>query len=54
MNKFWERFFYLLAYISQGSSYVSPKVYAIMHWMHHAYADTEKDPHSPRFDVELE
>jgi stearoyl-CoA desaturase (delta-9 desaturase) len=50
MSKFWERFFYLLAYIGQGSSYISPRVYAIMHRMHHAYTDTEKDPHSPMFD----
>src|SRR6185503_15433894 len=50
MSKFWERFFYLLAYITQGSSYVSPRVYAIMHRMHHAYADTHKDPHSPQND----
>src|ERR1051325_4489576 len=53
MNKFWERFFYLAAYITQGSSYVSPRVYAIMHRMHHAYADTEKDPHSPKYDASL-
>ena len=49
MNKFWERFFYIFAYITQGSSYMSPRAYAIMHRMHHAYTDTEKDPHSPRF-----
>ncbi len=53
MNKFWERFFYGLAYISQGSSYVSPRVYAIMHRMHHAYTDTDKDPHSPTFDKNI-
>jgi stearoyl-CoA desaturase (Delta-9 desaturase) len=50
MSKLWERFFYLAAYITQGSSYVSPRVYAIMHRMHHAYADTDKDPHSPKYD----
>jgi stearoyl-CoA desaturase (delta-9 desaturase) len=50
MSKFWERFFYLLAYIGQGSSYISPRVYAIMHRMHHAYTDTDKDPHSPKYD----
>jgi stearoyl-CoA desaturase (delta-9 desaturase) len=50
MSKFWERFFYILAYIGQGSSYVSPRVYAIMHRMHHAYTDTDKDPHSPSYD----
>ncbi len=47
MNKFWERFFYFLTYISQGSSYLSPRAYAILHRMHHAFSDTEKDPHSP-------
>lgn len=47
MNKFWERFFYLLTYISQGSSYLSPRAYAILHRMHHAFSDTQKDPHSP-------
>lgn len=50
MNKWWERFFYLMAYITQGSSYISPRVYGIMHRMHHAYTDTEKDPHSPKYD----
>lgn len=49
MNKGWERFFYIFAYITQGSSYMSPKAYAIMHRLHHAYTDTEKDPHSPEF-----
>ncbi len=47
MNKFWEKFFYLLTYATQGSSYLSPRAYAILHRMHHAYSDTEKDPHSP-------
>src|SRR5690606_41113345 len=49
MSRFWERFFFLLSYITQGSSYMSPRAYAIMHRMHHAYTDTEKDPHSPNF-----
>lgn len=53
MSKFWERFFYLAAYITQGSSYVSPRVYAIMHRMHHAYTDTDKDPHSPKYEKNL-
>ena len=49
MNKFWERWFFILTYLAQGSSYMSPRAYAIMHRMHHAYTDTEKDPHSPNF-----
>ncbi len=50
MNRFWERAFYLFSYITQGSSYLSPRAYAIMHRMHHAFTDTEKDPHSPKYD----
>lgn len=53
MSKFWERFFYIVTYIAQGSSYVSPRVYAIMHRMHHAYTDTDKDPHSPSYDKNI-
>ena len=49
LTKFWEKFFYTLTYVSQGSSYLNPKAYAIMHRMHHAFSDTEKDPHSPHF-----
>ncbi len=48
MSKRWERVFYVFAYITQGSSYLSPRAYAIMHRMHHAYTDTERDPHSPK------
>ncbi len=48
MSKGWERFFQLLTYVSQGSSYLVPRGYAVLHRMHHAYSDTEKDPHSPR------
>jgi stearoyl-CoA desaturase (delta-9 desaturase) len=36
-------------FLSQGSSFLNPRAYAIMHRMHHAYSDTEKDPHSPHF-----
>lgn len=49
MEPFWERFFYLILLVSQGSSFLNPRAYAILHRMHHAYSDTEKDPHSPHF-----
>jgi len=49
MSKFWERFFYVFAYLTQGSSYLSPYAYGILHRMHHAYTDTDKDPHSPKY-----
>jgi stearoyl-CoA desaturase (Delta-9 desaturase) len=47
MSRFWERVFYLATYITQGSSFLTPWGYAILHRMHHAYSDTPKDPHSP-------
>jgi stearoyl-CoA desaturase (delta-9 desaturase) len=47
MSKGWERFFHLFTFVTQGSSYLNPRGYAILHRMHHAYSDTPKDPHSP-------
>jgi stearoyl-CoA desaturase (delta-9 desaturase) len=47
MSKGWERFFHAMTWFVQGSSYLNPRAYAIMHRMHHAYSDTAKDPHSP-------
>ncbi|MDO6389621.1 acyl-CoA desaturase [Pontibacter sp. BT731] len=49
MTPFWEKAFYLLTYIAQGSSFLSPRAYAILHRMHHAFSDTERDPHSPHY-----
>jgi len=53
MSRSWERVFFIFTYISQGSSYMSPRAYAIMHRMHHAYTDTENDPHSPSYSKNL-
>lgn len=53
MSKFWERFFFVSSWIAQGSSYLSPSTYARLHRMHHAYADTEKDVHSPKNDPSI-
>ncbi len=47
MSKRWERFFHLLTWTVQGSSYLNPRGYATMHRMHHAFSDTPRDPHSP-------
>jgi stearoyl-CoA desaturase (delta-9 desaturase) len=48
MSKGWERFFHFLTYLLQGPSYLNPRGYAILHRQHHAFSDTDKDPHSPR------
>ncbi|SMO69891.1 acyl-CoA desaturase [Solitalea koreensis] len=53
MNKHWEKVFYVLTAIFQGSSYLSPRGYGIMHRLHHAYADTENDPHSPKYSENM-
>jgi len=44
-----ERLFHLFAYLVQGSSYLSPRAYAILHREHHAYSDEPGDPHAPKF-----
>ncbi|MGZ3862583.1 MAG: acyl-CoA desaturase [Bacteroidia bacterium] len=49
MSPFWEKFFYAFTFITQGSSFLNPRAYAILHRMHHAYSDTKEDPHSPHF-----
>ena len=48
-SKGWEKAFYFMTWMVQGSSYLVPRAYAVMHRMHHTYSDTEKDPHSPHF-----
>jgi stearoyl-CoA desaturase (Delta-9 desaturase) len=47
LNKFWERIFFLTTYLFQGSSFLNPRAYAILHRLHHAHSDTPEDPHSP-------
>lgn len=53
VSKGWERAFYLMTYLTQGSSFLVPRGYAVLHRMHHAFSDTPKDPHSPRNHGEL-
>jgi stearoyl-CoA desaturase (delta-9 desaturase) len=47
MSRKTERVLHALAWFVQGSSYLNPRAYAIMHRMHHAFSDTPRDPHSP-------
>lgn len=53
MSKGWERFFHLCTFVFQGASYLSPRGYAILHRQHHAYSDTERDPHSPHVQTNV-
>ena len=53
MSKFTEKVFFVLTWIFQGSNYLSAYGYGIMHRMHHAYADTPEDPHSPKYDESI-
>jgi len=47
---FWlDRVFYFCTFLTQGASFLNPKVYAVMHLEHHKHSDTEEDPHSPIF-----
>lgn len=50
MSKTIEKITFILTWLFQGANYLSAYGYGILHRMHHAYADTEKDPHSPKYD----
>ena len=50
MSRRMEKVFFFLTWFFQGPSYLSAYGYGVMHRMHHAFADTEKDPHSPKYD----
>ena len=47
MNYFWEKTFFFLTFLIQGSSFLQPAAYGAMHRKHHSFSDTKKDPHSP-------
>ncbi len=51
MSRTWEKIFFVLTFIFQGSNYLSAYAYGVMHRMHHAFADTEDDPHSPKYST---
>lgn len=53
MSRGMEKFFFWLSWLFQGSSYLSPYSYGILHRQHHAFADTENDPHSPKYSKNL-
>src|SRR5580698_10516985 len=53
MNRFWDRFFYVFSYVAQNCSFLNPRAYAILHREHHAFSDTEQDPHSPYFFTDV-
>jgi len=50
MSNSWEKVFYFITWFSQGFTALSPNTYGKFHRMHHAYADTKKDVHSPKHD----
>lgn len=53
MSRRMEKLFFIGCAITQGSSYISPKAYGIMHRLHHAHTDTKDDPHSPDNSVNM-
>lgn len=53
MSKFTERLCFFLTWLFQGSNYLSAYGYGVMHRLHHAHADTEEDPHSPKYDSDV-
>ena len=53
MSRLWERVFFFFTFITQGSSFLNPRAYAILHRLHHKHSDTDKDPHSPEYSKNI-
>lgn len=53
MSRRWEKVWFVLTRLFQWSSYMSPYAYGALHRMHHAFADTDRDPHSPMFSKNI-
>ncbi len=53
LNQFWEKVFFFFTFIFQGSSFLNPRAYAIMHLNHHKHSDTINDPHSPKYSKNI-
>jgi len=51
MSRLGEKICFILTWVTQGSNYLSAYGYGVMHRMHHAFADSEQDPHSPKYDA---
>lgn len=49
MSKRWEKFFFFITWLTQGTSFLSPRAYGVMHKLHHKHSDQKQDPHSPLF-----
>jgi len=47
MSKNWEKFFYVMTWLLQGSAFLEPEPYRKLHLHHHAHSDKPGDPHSP-------
>ena len=47
LSPFMERVFYFLTFLTQGSSFLDPRAYAVLHKLHHKHSDNDLDPHSP-------
>tara|TARA_B100000508_G_scaffold98015_2_gene76889 strand:+ start:15360 stop:16142 length:783 start_codon:yes stop_codon:yes gene_type:complete len=50
LSPFKEKLMFILSWLFMGPNYLSPYGYGVMHRQHHAYPDTPKDPHSPKYD----
>ncbi len=47
MSAGWEKVLMAVTFVTQGSSYLSPRSYGILHRLHHQNTDKPEDPHSP-------
>jgi stearoyl-CoA desaturase (delta-9 desaturase) len=52
MHPRWERFFFLFIFVCQGSGFMSPRGYALLHRLPHAYSDTAHALHYPHNSIQ--
>ncbi len=53
LSPFWQKFFYIMTFVTQGTSFLNPSAYATLHNLHHEHSDRPEDPHSPHQNKNL-
>ena len=53
LSPFWQKFFYIMTFVTQGTSFLNPSAYARLHNLHHEHSDRPEDPHSPHQNKNL-
>lgn len=53
LSSFYNRLFCLGTILTQGSSFLRPGLYRLLHLRHHQFSDKKEDPHSPQHNKNI-